>query len=273
MKEKAVREGDQCVIWQTNDKDHRRGVVAFGAVLGNPKKAEDGANPYWVDRSRAREGLRVPVRYLLADGLPLWTSDASSAETLESLNVARARGGTVFRLTQAEWDNLVALAGGRLYRNSESLDAQHELRDPFHSHGQGRGRLTIQERRVVELHAMECAKKYFSSGRFHVEDVSSNSSYDLLCTRDAERLCVEVKGTTSDGESIILTDNEIKVSERYPYAIFVVSDILLVKSTTPTASGGHPRLYSAWKGSDHKLEPIAFKCVLNRSKSVVVDVG
>lgn len=113
--------------------------------------------------------------------------------------------------------------------------------------GQGRG-LTAPERRAVELHAMAIARAHF--GSWDIRDVSGSESYDLLCLRGAEELRVEVKGTTGDGGSVLLTRNEVDhARDRYPHvALVVVSGIDLAGRGTgaPTASGGALRVFLPW---------------------------
>jgi hypothetical protein len=66
-----------------------------------------------------------------------------------------------------------------------------------------------EERRLVEAAGMEHAFRYFRGEGYSVEDVSRSHSYDLRCTRGNRELHVEVKGTKGDGQSVILTKNEV----------------------------------------------------------------
>src|SRR5262249_29632608 len=62
-------------------------------------------------------------------------------------------------------------------------------------------------RRAVERHAMQRAARHFRAEGFHVEELGK--PYDLHCTRGHEVLYVEVKGTTTNGEEVLLTPNEV----------------------------------------------------------------
>ena len=101
-KGKAIAPGDGVIIWKAAGRDGRRGVVAFGTVEGVPE-AMAHASPYWVDPDEGeRIEERVPIRYEVPEGLPLWMKAAP--KVLGRLAVARARGGTVFSVSEAEWE-------------------------------------------------------------------------------------------------------------------------------------------------------------------------
>jgi hypothetical protein len=102
------------------------------------------------------------------------------------------------------------------------LDAEaRSVRSVF---GQGYG-LSKAERDAVEKRAMALAAEYFVSCNWDARDVSKNHSFDFECTRGREILRVEVKGTTSSGEEIVLTKNEVELARQPGYALFVVAEI------------------------------------------------
>jgi uncharacterized protein DUF3883 len=91
--------------------------------------------------------------------------------------------------------------------------------------------------------------------------VSATESFDLLC-RDADRtLRVEVKGTTSQGSSVLVTRNEVRHAQEHDgcVALFVVSNIAVNASG---CSGGTVRVFDPWDIRTCELEPIAFECRL-----------
>lgn len=104
---------------------------------------------------------------------------------------------------------------------------------------------------------MRLAKEHFGAQGWKVHDVSRRESYDLRCTRGGDELRVEVKGTTSDGSSVLLTAHEVQhARERHPaIALFVVSEI---KVQGTEATGGEVRLIEPWRVDDGELKPIAF---------------
>ncbi|MEG4281385.1 DUF3883 domain-containing protein [Microcoleus sp. MON1_C1] len=89
----------------------------------------------------------------------------------------------------------------------EAIDARASITGkPRKSLGQG-FRSTPEVRRAIEMRAMNLATEHFQDQGWVVEDVSQQESYDLRCTRQEERIYVEVKGTTSEGSTILLTPN------------------------------------------------------------------
>src|SRR5205823_943668 len=109
----------------------------------------------------------------------------------------------------------------------EGAEAEGDLRRRHRSDaGQGFG-LTVRERAAVEKHAMDLAIAYFSARWPTVRDVSARCSFDLLCSAAERELRVEVKGTTSLGEHVVLTRREVEEALQPGYALFVVSEISL----------------------------------------------
>src|SRR5262249_15610418 len=81
-------------------------------------------------------------------------------------------------------------------------------------------------RSEIEQYAMAQATRYFSArGWTSVEDVSRARCFDLICHRGSSELRVEVKGTTSEGNRILLTRNEVTHARRVfpPIALYVLA--------------------------------------------------
>jgi hypothetical protein len=90
----------------------------------------------------------------------------------------------------------------------------------------------------------------------------------LLCrAADGRELHVEVKGTTTAGESILLTRNEVEYAKSvFPaFALAVVSGIVLRvdEDGVPSAEGGTLTLLHPWDVTKCELRPLAFECVLS----------
>jgi hypothetical protein len=133
--------------------------------------------------------------------------------------------------------------------------------------GQGFG-LTAKERQVVEKHAMRLAKAHLNNLHWRVRDVSSTKPYDFECTRGLERMIVEVKGTTSTGEQIVVTRNEVAAHRaRHPNnALIIVHSIDLQRllSENPKADGGTLLMISPWEVREDQLRPLAFQYTVQR---------
>jgi predicted RNA-binding protein with PUA-like domain len=110
---KAIRAGDYAVIWKAKGRDAWRGIIPFAEVLSDPLSLDESTNPFWTVPAKGAEE-RVRVRHMLPPALPLkyLRDDSEVSRTLGTLNVARATGGTIFRVTPAEWEAVVDLAGG-----------------------------------------------------------------------------------------------------------------------------------------------------------------
>lgn len=128
--------------------------------------------------------------------------------------------------------------------------------------GQGFG-LTAAERRVVELRAMWLADTYLKECGYITKDVSATDSYDLLASdSQGQEFIVEVKGTTSGPNEVVLTTNEVRLNQsRYPNTfLIVVHDVKLDRSQElPTASGGELLVIHPWKIDSESLTPLSFR--------------
>ena len=69
-----------------------------------------------------------------------------------------------------------------------------------------------KHRKTIENYAMNKAMTYYKNQGFTVQDKSSTCSYDLLCENDNSQIKVEVKGTTTKGNKVIITPNEYKAA-------------------------------------------------------------
>ena len=232
--------------------------------MGDPEE-KDSQNSYWVDLDEGADvKLRVPVRYYTPSGLPLWLGASEHDELLHSLSVARATGGSIFRVTPEQWQRVLDVVGGWPGDSQEGLNVQDTVRNRRSSGGQG-FRSSAAERKAIELRAMALAEQYFFRTWSSVTDVSAHASFDLLCRRGEDELHVEVKGTTTLGESIVLTKNEVAHSRQASCALFLVSEIRLDRTdlANPIASGGKCTLFDPWQIDDHALKPLAYECRLN----------
>ena len=131
---------------------------------------------------------------------------------------------------------------------------------PLRSGGQGYG-LNAAERLAVERLAMDKALAFFeAAGYEEVTDVGSVKPYDISMKKAGQEYIVEVKGTTSGGESIFLTKNEVQVHrERHPHNfLFVVSNIKLVRSDTPIAVHGDEAVTPSWDIKEDALTPVTY---------------
>lgn len=87
--------------------------------------------------------------------------------------------------------------------------------------------------------------------------MSLTKPYDLLCVRPGRELHVEVKGTTTDGSTVILTRNEVTHANLATClnALFVVSSIRMENGQ---ASGGECAVIDPWAPKQEHLTPINY---------------
>jgi hypothetical protein len=124
--------------------------------------------------------------------------------------------------------------------------------------GQGR-RQSPEERKAIELHAMAVAEEFYDG--WNVRDTSANNPFDLECTRADEALRVEVKGTTTHGQTVTVTRGEVESALRTDRrtALFIVSGITVeCLDGKWTASGGRVRLIDPWLPGEEDLTPISY---------------
>jgi hypothetical protein len=147
------------------------------------------------------------------------------------------------------------------HQEAVSAIAQAAGRDLTGPRRQGRSRLPQAHKKVIEEHAVEVALKYLEGKGFtNIKDVGKNHSYDIAAKLDGIDFYIEVKGTMSLGEKVVLTKNEVLLHrQEFPNnALIVVSKIDLDRSEPPTAKGGETLFISPWKIDDSDLEALGF---------------
>jgi hypothetical protein len=149
----------------------------------------------------------------------------------------------------AAWQRAIdADYGGRPIEVVEALEL---TRVAAGKRPRGQGfRVNAEARRAVELRAVAVARALLEADEWFVDDVSATQPYDLDCVRGAERLHVEVKGTVSDGASVLLTPGEVRhAREPHDLALVVVSRVELERDPESgewSATGGTPEVVLPW---------------------------
>lgn len=145
---KELRPGDHVVIWKAKCRDEHRGIVALGEVITEPYLSGDRANTYWVDGVELPEGAEVvDIRYMVPPGAPMWLT-SETKDVIGDLNVARARGGTVFHVTEEEWRRVVDALGGI---PEDSAEARLSRYEPFSPE-------SVEDGREKMLRAVACRR-------------------------------------------------------------------------------------------------------------------
>jgi len=126
---------------------------------------------------------------------------------------------------------------------------------------QGRSRLPQAHKKLIEEHAVEMAMKQLEKKGFtNIKDVGKNHSYDIAAKLNGIDFYIEVKGTISLGEKVVLTKNEVLLhKQEHPNnALIVVSQINLDRSEPPSVKGGKVLFISPWKINESELEALGY---------------
>lgn len=113
-------------------------------------------------------------------------------------------------------------------------------------------------RRAIEEFAVSRATRYYAAQGYQVEVLGK--PYDLRCSRGNDVLHVEVKGTTTAGDQILLTPNEVSFVSKHSssMALFVVSYVRVSLDGEPLVSGGTEIEIRPWTIQNNHLEPIGY---------------
>lgn len=126
--------------------------------------------------------------------------------------------------------------------------------------------LSAHSRKLIEMYAVDRAIKHFKDEGYAVE--THGKPFDLLCEKNGMILYVEVKGTLGDANGLILTNNEVGLSQKNPskFVLFVVSCIK-VDNETEELSGGDVRVIHPWQPKEELLKVIAYTYDLSKHLS------
>ena len=246
--------GDRGLIWRGLGVDGRRGVVTLFEVLGPPFRGPVAHPELWHANESETQEL-VMVRYVMSPPLPLWLGEPGD-DVLRRLPVSRARGGTVFRLTEELWEQVLAALGGWPDEPVEADVVQRVLRS-----GRGQGfQLDQATKDAVERLAMERADDWLRAGGWEVEDVHARKPYDLVGRRDGEEIRVEVKGTVTSGERVLLTPNEVDHARTHPTVLFVLREVEVARDGDGRVqvAGGIADVYDPFTIDDFALRPLHY---------------
>jgi hypothetical protein len=118
-------------------------------------------------------------------------------------------------------------------------------------------------RRAVELRGMAVARDALEArGYTAFDDVSLTESYDFRCLLGETEVHVEVKGTTSSGERILLTRNEVAhARDWHPDVVLVVVHGIALDDEA-VATGGTANVIEGWAPRDAELEPLSYQCIV-----------
>ena len=120
-------------------------------------------------------------------------------------------------------------------------------------------------RKEIEKYSVDKAIRYFRNEGYSVKNVGNFKSFDLECIKDGVVLHVEVKGTQTTGQSVILTINEVKNANKHPTALYILHSIKVKMARKKyTLSNGIERVFNPWEiSSQGQLTPLSYSYKIN----------
>jgi hypothetical protein len=251
---------------RTKTKDDRKDTIS--AYLDRRESYEDGY--VYFTGTVVYENLTDDL-----DGYPVridvgsWDSYAPNGIVLPIVNkiALNERQLAVFGIEKADFDLIVdtlkaenGSASGN-HGDSDVTIAEDatvvEALERSHARSQG-FQIDSKTRKAIEHYAMQKATKHFTSKGYLVEDHHKNHPYDLLCLKKKERLYVEVKGTVTSGDGIILTCGEVKFarSHKGEMGLFILHSIQM--SANGNMSDGKLKVIMPWDVDKGRLKPMSF---------------
>jgi hypothetical protein len=270
-----------------SDIEPDRVVARFAAYIGDlfPERAQAGWRPFWhlsrdgawiftkegrvvgpedFKRQRKPNRRRELMSKIDLAAVPQelrrhWRSPADRAELRAAIIAMLRRDNDDCRRVadRLEQDQLIPFLP-----DPEAAELAIEEGTPGGRRGQGFLR-SAAARRAVENRAMAVAYELLEREGWQAEDVSTRRCYDFHCTRGADTLFVEVKGTTGTGEEIHLTAGEVAFAVRNRPAIMliVVAGVTLKEHDGEAiATGGKFFCLHGWAPAPGDLDPISYQC-------------
>ena len=253
---KKMKVGDTALLWQSGPD---AGLYATAKVIGEPylEKTAPRTKPAW----------RVDLGYNPLLEHPVLKTTLVKHPTLKHLAVLKQPfAANPFLIDSAEWRALQQVISGD-WQSQQSKSVEREV---VKAAGQAKARsqgftISPAARKAVEIYSMKKAAVHFRKDGFSVTDVSKVESYDLHCKSERHELHVEVKGTQTDGDEILLTPSEVKLARaKSPHtALFLVHSVNVTGSDVePRVSGGCIRIIRPWNPTDAMLTPLGYSCEL-----------
>jgi hypothetical protein len=125
--------------------------------------------------------------------------------------------------------------------------------------------LSPEQRRLVEHQAMKLAADWLHANGFQdLRDVSATASCDYVAQRNRQDHVVEVKGTTGDLGSVILTANEVALHlDWHPLNLLILVHGISLSADSKQATGGELAVYDPWVIDPAALTPTAYSYALD----------
>ncbi len=235
-----------------------RGATAYAAFAQRPfaSRPRTRSNPYCIKAPADRAMLLKPDERTIS--VPKGTPGAMGQSQVRYASDASGR------LLLADWmiDVLREIKKREARSGVVTPAPESTPVETSTTTGQGRG-LTPGQRKAVEDFAMARAIEHFQQHHDTVEDVHGREPFDLLCSNRGGRsaLRVEVKGTTGDARTILVTAGEVSSARAHRTALFIASELTWADAAGATLDPTDWRqdVIERWAPTDHDLNPTAYE--------------
>jgi len=144
---------------------------------------------------------------------------------------------------------------------TEREAVEHAVVDESKPGGQG-FQIDQEMKDVIEKHAVDMARGHYSQlGETIV--VGDRKIWDLECSADDVEKHIEVKGTSTEGAQIFLTQNQVEHYQAYPHvALFLVSKIKVARDKSGQVrviDEGEPMIFDPWELRPENLQTIQYR--------------
>lgn len=124
----------------------------------------------------------------------------------------------------------------------------------------------VRFRQEIERHSMRVVERQLKKRYAIVKDVSKELSFDFLCTSgNGKQRKVEVKGTTTAGDSVLVSRREYDLARREHVDLYVVRGINIdVDAGVALATGGEISVFADWGNGEINAKPVGYDIKLSR---------
>lgn len=256
-----INVGDNALLVQAGT-----GTIAFWGRGKVEAVRRDGSEVRYVERFSTPFVIRSDIRsrypslasHAWKDGrVPIFLA---LTEDARGMYVPGGMTGVAFPLSPEDAAILTRTISSNLprsqVRDSDSGSSGSPTEPSERSPGQGFSGDSA-EARLLEGEAMRVAKVHFEKEGFTVLDEHVGHPYDLRCTRGTITRYVEVKGTSSEGRSVLVTRGEVQFAREHTAdSVLFVCHSLRVEAGK--VSGGVVEIESPWDPSDDSLDPTGY---------------
>jgi hypothetical protein len=236
----GIQDGDRVFLLRQGAEP--RGIVASGIARGPVYQAG-----HWSGQGGIANYIDVDFDCIIDPDQPLPTGDLKAA--IPSHNWRPQGSGTILP--------------SEVLSKVEQMWSAHvdgSPAKPMGGAGKGQSRLMDAERRKkVEDSAQERLMKHYEDLGWDVEDMHIGNPFDARATKDGKTLYLEAKGTTSSGQTVIVTRGEVEWALAHPgeHVVGILSGVLFDKAGEIVPGSGDFRIVE-FKPKKSQLDPIAY---------------